>query len=262
MIIGQNKKRNDQLPSPGDWDTIDTNVLKPLVGFRSMTTEFGFLFRHYWMPSTDLYYRRSIHQQLRGQESGIVQTVRKKMVKCDADRCVWRQKVIDSNTQNSNVVSFFSLSTEEYLCEYNRSKQIFQSNPILDFEPSNRVDNRIQAFLQLSFLNPVLPVPLGFHWHIQSEKSYLDFQIESFERIGTMPVVFVRRSGKLTLPHFFQDGICHPHLFQIEREGISVYALDRSMIIEDRTHDTVRDDNNFLNGLELWTKIKLIKSCM
>jgi len=198
------------------WDAIHPDSLLNLAGVRRVTHEFGFLLRHYWMPGTELTYER------------VTESTRARIVrrpgKCNADAIWWRETVQDSSDDSVRSVCF---------CIYDRSAQTFRTQGILDetIEPESIEDARIQAFWNQPILTPLLPIPLGFQWHVSAENGYMDFLLESETTVGDMPVLFVRRYGRFTL-----DGSG-----PVEREGITAYALDRSVVLEDRTRDRLVD---------------------
>ena len=184
--------------------------LLQLAGVRRMNRRCGVLLRHYWMPATELTYLST--------SNGLEQeTVVRNMVKCNSDVCIWREG------------DRFSV--------YNRSEQTFRTRGLHDsiVFPEDINDAKNQAFLQIPVLTPLLPVPIGFHWHVHSNDGYMEFLLES-EDSG---IVFVRRKG------------CVPDRF---REGITAISLERSIILEDRFHDVFKD------GSESQVSIKLIQS--
>jgi hypothetical protein len=265
MIICSNKERSKRSLSRPKWDDIDSSHFVTLVGVRKMTSEFGFLLRHYWTPITNLYYRLSVQQRRADrQKSFLTQTMKQSMEKCDADRCVWRQSILDSSDQKQEMIGLVPSQTEEILCEYNRSIQTFQANSIFDFttSPVDMEKAQVQAFLRLPILCPLLPVSLGFQWYIKSKHGYLNFQLESMSVVREMTIVFIRRKGFFSLDHFFQNGNIFSHRFQVKREGLTAYALERSIILEDRVHDTIRDSAGILDGINMWTTKCLTQSSL
>ena len=93
------------LLSKTSWDVIDPGSLIPLVGFRTMTTEFGYLLRHYWIPDTRLQFQVTTEQSTPGQEPVISrQMIQRTMVRCDADCCVWREKILASDAGHEQLI--------------------------------------------------------------------------------------------------------------------------------------------------------------
>jgi hypothetical protein len=265
MVICLNEERSKRALPRLEWDDIDSSHFVTLVGVRKMTSEFGFLLRHYWTPMTDLYYRLSVRQcSVDRQKLFLTQTIKQSMKKCNADRCVWRQTILDSSDRQQEMIGLVASQTEEILCEYNRSTQTFHANPIFDFTTSlvDMDKAQVQAFLGLPILCPLLPVLLGFRWYIKSKYGYLNFQLESMSVVGEMPVVFIRRKGFFSLDCFFQNDNIFSHRFQVKREGFTAYALERSVVLEDRVYDTIRDSDGTLDGIEMWTTKCLTQSSL
>ncbi len=209
---------------------IDTATLLPLVGVCRMSRQFGFLLRHYWMPATELTYRQTARQIGDTEPVATDRLIVRRMARCDSDVCSWREISGDSTV--------FRI--------YDRSDQTLRTREITGHEsrPESERDARIQAFLHVPILTPLLPIPLGFQWHVATDEGdFMDFTLESVAEVGDMPVLFVRRKGRFQL-----DGIG-----MVERSGITAYALERSTILEDQTCDVVA-------GLETQTVTKLVQS--
>ncbi len=212
--------------SPNDPCEIDPATLLPLVGVRRMSRQFGYVLRHYWMPATELTFQRTT---CRGSEPPVSETIVRRLARCDSDVCCWREMIDDATV----------------LRIYNRSDQTLRTREITGHEsrPESERDARIRAFVHVPILTPLLPIPLGFRWHVATDEGdFLDFTLESVTEVGDMPVLFVRRQGR-----FQCDGVT------VERNGITAYALDRSAILEDRTCDVV-------DGVETITVTKLVQS--
>ncbi len=209
---------------------IDSATLLPLVGVCRMSRQFGFLLRHYWMPATELTYRQTARQIGDAESVMTDRLIVRRLARCDSDVCCWREISGDSTV--------FRI--------YDRSDQTLRTREITGHEsrPESERDARIQAFLHVPILTPLLPIPLGFQWHVATDEGdFMDFTLESAAEVGDMPVLFVRRQGRFSL-----DGIG-----TVERSGITAYALERSTILEDRTCDVVA-------GLETQTVTKLVQS--
>lgn len=208
------------------WNRIDPASLLPLVGVRRMSRQFGFLLRHYWLPATELTYLRTT-----GGNEPV--TIVRRPARCDADVCCWRETVGGSTV----------------FCIYDRSEQTFRTREIHceKSEPEEEKAARVQAFLHQPILTPLLPIPLGFQWHVATEDGdYMDLTLDSETRLGDMPVLFIRRKGRFT-----------DQIGTVQREGITAYALERSVVLEDRTRDVLVE-----TGLETRTVTKLIQSRM
>ncbi len=205
---------------------IDPATLLPLIGVRRMSRQFGFLLRHYWLPATELTFERTT---CRDSEPMVSETIVRRPARCDADVCHWRETVDDSTV----------------LRIYDRSDQTLRTREITGHEtrPESERDARIQAFLHVPILTPLLPIPLGFQWHVATDEGdFMDFALESVAEVGDMPVLFVRRQGR-----FQWDGVT------VERRGVTAYAPERSTILEDRTCDVAA-------GVETIAVTKLVQS--
>lgn len=253
-----------------DWDEIDSSRLLPLVGVRETTNEFGFLLRHYWMPSTELLFQVKTEQFLpNGSEYRSEHHIIQKMVHCDADRCVWRERIQEMNDPDEETFRFFPAVSGEHLCEYNRSKQAFSVRypKKLKCKFHVRVPSRRYAMLRQPILTPLLPIPVGFQWHVKSDDEcggFMDFCLESAERIGDMTVLFIRRKGSFVLNDFFRWNVQYAHRYRVLREGITAYVLERSMILEDRTVDRIVSEQHYSPLAEMVTyrTQKLVKSAL
>ena len=199
---------------------IDPGILLPLVGVRRMPYRFGVLLRHYWLPATKLEYIRTENDEQ-------VQQVVRQMVSCDADACIWRE----------------SVGEDERLCTYNRSHQTFRAKRVLetiDFpEDDNEAKN--EAFLRMPVLTPLLPIPIGFQWHVRSDNGFMEFTLDSEFVANDMKIVFIRRAG------------C---FLGRKRDGMTAIAVDRSVVLEDRYSDSFDD------GTESYSTFKLTKSTL
>lgn len=237
------------LASPIGWDAIDPNLLLPLLGVRRMSREFGWVMRPYWMPWTELTYRRSIHRTVAATGSdpaaSCYETIVQRPARCDADTFWWRETVLNRGGATDGFARFLSTPSEEHFCIYDRSEQTFRTRAITGrtMEPEDMQAARIQAFLRQPILMPLLPIPVGFRWHVAADNGYMEFVLESQTVENDMPVLFVRRHGK-----FEAEGIG-----AVERTGMTAYASERSIVLEDRTHDRV-------SGTETWTVTNLVKS--
>ena len=233
------------------WDTIDPGSLLELVGIRRMTREFGALLRHYWMPAAELIYERKTIPGDNGEP--ILERITRRPCKCSADVCWWREttemdsRSTDGAMRGAREGRFVAARYEEHFCIYDRSTQTFRTRGITDSDPVPVSDAaaRIQALVHLPILTPLLPIPVGFQWHVPSENGYMNFTLESETAHGEMSVLFIRRQGRFPLDGF---GL-------MEREGITAYALDRSTVLEDRTRDRLVD-----SGREVSTVTKLVTS--
>ncbi len=233
--------------------SIDPESLLPLVPFRRMSTDYGYLLRHYWMPSGELRYL--LH---RSERNGAAERHEngfriKRSMKFDADLFVWREKYVGDN--DVEMIRYAPCTENESLCEYDRSKQHLRMRSPLDH--ANTTENRNEAYWALPILPPLLPIPLGFRWHVRHGDDTLDFMLESSIFVHDMEVLFIRRHGRFTLPGYFRDNRFIEQNIVVHREGISAYALDRSVVLEDRIRDRI---DSGAERIELETAVKLIQS--
>ena len=247
------------------WDAIDTETLLSLTNYRKTTTEFGYVFRHYWVPDTELAYQVTMSQ------SGPCQVglpserlIRMCPAQFDADHCLWREIVVRPDDNAFSRIACHPPRKSESLCLYNRSEQSFRTSEILGFDrwPDDLTEARKQAFLQIPLIAPLLPIPLGFQWHVRDEDSYLDFTLETKLSCGLMPVLIIRRRGEIRLSQYYQGAVSVQQPVLIQRQGITAYALNRSVILEDRTRDVFHSlaDPSEIDGLVIHTTKKLVRS--
>lgn len=241
------------------WDAIDPTMLMPLAGFRRTTDEFGFLLRHYWMPETVLTYESTTEQQSLLSDLSVHSVrISRRMLKCDADICTWRERK-ETHKRQTNPVRF-SPDFENRICTYDRFNQTFT---VRTNSHEACLDGRTQAFLNQPVLNLLLPVPLEFCWHVTSkDDDYMEFMLESQTIVGDMPVLFIRRKGRFSLDAYFYNDDLYEERFEIKREGVTAYAPHRSIVLEDRTRDTIvkTEQNSRLTGLEMKNTLKLVES--
>ena len=110
----------------------------------------------------------------------------------------------------------------------------------------------------------MLPFPLGFSWHVRNEEGYLEYTLESTATYGEMLVLMIRRKGEFRLRHYYHYKKEYPHEYLVRREGVSAYAINRSIVLEDRTHDVYlsNDPESKNHGVETWNAHRLIKSVL
>ncbi len=233
------------------WDALDPARLLPLAPWRKMSSGFGYLLRHYWIPATKLTLRRVTSQEHPDGTSRASETrFERTMLRCDADQCVWRDRLLETDGHEGTLLRFSRPSATNELSYYNRSEQTFRVRPVpgLARWPEDEREARNQAFLCQPLLNPLLPIPVGFSWHVRNEGDYMDFTLEAANVCGDVTVLTIRREGEFYLNEYHLDGTCHDHRFKIVRRGITAYALERALILEDRTLDRVSDSSE-INGL-------------
>jgi len=246
-------------------DEIGPDPIFRLAKYRRMSTEFGYLLRHYWMPATKLTWSIQIRQTVPDLPVLEVEKwTEHRMVKCDADQCVWREKTLKKGFNSEFLMSFSRPRTTEYICTYDRSQQTFQCQNIKRFIPfpEKEYDARNEAFMQQPILTPLMPIPVGFTWHVRNDEGYMEFTLESAKDIDGMTVLFIRRKGKMLFDKLYTSKMPERFPYHVIREGSTTYALERSLVLEDRTYDCLKSLGNhrFAEGLETWTTTQLILS--
>lgn len=239
----------------------DQAALLPLVGVRDMSAQFGFLLRPYWMPGSQLRYRSDCETKMPGiAATDASETVIRTPLLCDADRVLWRQTTVEATHQESFRV--VPPQADDILCEYNRSEQTFRTRTILghDFAPENMDEARITAFLSQPLLTPLLPIPVGFRWHVKSDQGFMDFELLSQDFVGDMPVLTIRRYGIFRTARYYRDGGVHEMPMSVERSGLCRYAWQRSVILDDRTVDLVRCEDADIDRTEVHGTLTLTES--
>lgn len=261
MKDASRKKTSDIAMPRFDGDEIDLNRLLRLVGTRTTTDEFGFLLRPYWIPATELSYEQTTRQiSGRGTESNEFWTRVLRPVKIDAERFVWREN--DSGRPwNPDLVRFHGIDRDIMLYEYDRAKQTLRG---LTVDGGNRIEPEA-AFFRLPILVPPLPIPLGFRWHVEDGAARLDFHLESVERLEGRTVLFIRRHGTIPTTTLWRDGRSYrsDEPFVVRRQGICAYALERSVVLEDRTLDVILDPKDGPDGfhaIRILTTNRLVRS--
>lgn len=250
-----------------DWDRIDPDSLRPVVGRRTMTMEFGYLLRHYWIPASVLRFQETTLQRKRGStvhtSAGIVE---QEMVRCDADCCIWREKTVTTDGRIDCLFRLAPICTEKRVCTYNRSTQSFQVRVprTPKTEASRSMDPRVHAMFHQPVLTPLLPVPIGFQWHVERNRDgqtgHIDFTLESAVEWNGATILFIRKEGEFELDHYFHGDRFFDQRFRVRRKGMTAYALDESVVLEDRVLDEFlpHSADSQLEKLEIMTVRKLL----
>lgn len=214
------------------------------------------------MDADELRYETETRQTLKSGDSATETCgVKKTLVSVDADLCVWRET--SEGDWNKNIVRFLLLQ-DDVLCEYDRSNQTFRAGPVSTgkFRTSSDLDERTHAFLCQPVLTPLLPIPVGFQWHVMSAEGHVDFMLESVRKVESTTILYIQRRGVFPLPGYYRNKAHFPQRFTVEREGITTFDLGRSLILEDQIRDTIRTetDDAKLNGMIIETYTKLLHS--
>lgn len=236
-----------------NWDRIEPGSLLELVGDRRMSCDYGFLFRHYWMPAATLTYERESDYRFGEDRTSLAETIVRQPGRCTADLFSWRETVrsvrgpSDGSGELDGLVRMLSGKEGEHLHIYDRSRQTFQTRGMTGktARPESEPEARIQAMLRMPILTPLLPIPIGFRWHVEAENAHMEFVLESQENVGDMAVLFVRRRGRFS---YDPAGTIH-------REGVTAYAPVRSVVLEDRIRDRIDE-----RDVEVHHVAKLVRS--
>ena len=222
--------------------TIDPSFLLHLKVIDHPDTEFGFVLRHYWNPASILSFQQCllIKQGAHCEDSDLVRaSVTRHLVRCEANCCVWREETVPVIDGSSDRYFGKTRASEERLCFYDCCEQAYWTRDVLSSEtslPKNLAKAQSQALYAIPFIVPPGPVPLGFKWHDRVGNDAMDYELVSSEMLGDMTVLFIRRHGRYTVLIPEGDAFCS---ITTEREGLTAFALQRSVILEDRFVDRV-----------------------
>jgi len=74
--------------------------------------------------------------------------------------------------------------------------------------------------MQQPILTPLLPIPIGFTWHVRNEEGYMELTLESVKNIEGMTILFVRRKGMIVFNTLYLSGRSRSCPYRIYREDI------------------------------------------
>lgn len=243
-------------------EEIDPDSLIRLRGVRTTSDEFGYLLRHYWIPATRLDYEYMYRQRdPQGIEYEEFASVRRTPLKIDAEKFIWTESSSPDGLL-PGMLRFFDVPHSRDYCEYDRFRQTFHSRSAGMRETEQ--ESRNQAFLRIPIMPPLLPIPVGFRWHVSNGAASLDFLLEAVKKVDRMTVLFIRRRGIFSLGHFYRFGKKHEQDVTIIREGVTAYSLERSVVLEDRTKDVCycEPDPFGISGTTTLTVGQLVASTM
>jgi hypothetical protein len=223
------------------WGGFHLESLLPLKEIFRETTEFGFLLRHYWIPATILTFRQSSQSTLPdGRVERCELEIERKMARCRSNECLWRETIRPVAGANGDrpILS-------EMLCSYDCYEQTYASDKPILFKPpgpDQKTEARQQALYRLPMLCPPGPVPIGFSWYAKVGDDYMNYRLDAEDRVGDTSVLIIRREGRFTLMQSDEsttDKNRKTVPVVIERKGVSVFALNRCVVLEDRFLDRV-----------------------
>lgn len=237
--------------------------LLPLVPVRGTSSEFGYLFRHYWIPATTLYYRETTESTGVDRSPETTRSeYRVRMKKCDSDQCIWRERPVFTDPDDVEAVRLLPLRDDEIICQYDRTKQTVWTKPVLSFVPSQRDAGaaRMEALLRQPLMAPLLPIPVGFQWYVQTDDARMEFRLESVLLHNETEIAEIRRSGSFTIDRVYVGDELRHGRFTVRREGVTWVAMERSVVLEDETRDVLCCSDRLLDGTEIRTRRTLIRS--
>lgn len=280
MVMATAEGLGKSLITGEPWDCFRLESLLALKEVYRENTEFGFLLRHYWIPATVLQFRQSSRTVFPdGAVEQSDQAIERKMARCRSNECLWREKTRVLAAENGNGAE--SALSEE-LCSYDCYEQTFWSaRPVLFNGPTAeaRPLARRQALYRLPILVPPGPVPLGFCWYAKVDDDYMNYRLDAEERIGETSVLVIRREGRYTRWLSGAEGCYGRGLAAAatgaadggttglpvvtQRQGVTLFAWNRGVVLEDRLLDFVVDASGCLAscaGMTTQIVTRLIRS--
>lgn len=222
------------------WDTYNLSALLSVQQAEDPNHELGFLLRHYWIPVTLLTFKRSCQVTYAdGTATCVEASIHRRMVRCRSGDCIWREKVSFA-AEGPFSQGDRELGISETLCCYDRYEQSYRTKQVLSFDPPvprDATEAKRAALLRLPIVVPPGPVPVGFCWYGRVEDDYMSFRLDAEERVGETTVLVIRREGRIAVRDLADSPVV------VEREGITLFAPGRSVVLEDRCRDRIVDGN-------------------
>ena len=255
------------------WDAYCLESLLPLKETYRETTQFGFLLRHYWIPATVLTFRQSSRMTLPdGRTDRVELNIERKMARCRSNECLWREKIRPALVANGNSTTTDGAPLlSEMLCSYDCYEQTYASDKPILFKvpgPEGETEARRRALYRLPVLCPPGPVPIGFTWYAKVGDDYMNYRLEAEERLDETSVLVVRREGRYTVwrpeEPSTPDGETKAAPVVTERIGITLFAWNRGVVLEDRFVDRIVEPAGLLASAAGTTNrvvTRLIRSC-
>jgi len=233
-----------------DWDAVDLTKLLQLKETRFINPQIGYPLRHYWLPATDLTIRESnvvrYPNKDRLRTEGVTFRV---FCKCRADQVVWSDRRRSFYVGKDASLPFDDGvgAGKETLHVYNRSQRTLRTrervsrNPLT---PKDADDARYQALTTMPLVYPIGPMQLGDSWTRSANDASMTYRIASQAMVGSTAVVIIERQG-----YFISRGTCLLNdsvvelAYRAERKGITVFAYNRSVVLEDRSYDVIVEAN-------------------
>lgn len=232
------------------WDSYDLASLLPLKEVVQEDRELGYLLRHYWIPATELRFRQSI--QTIAPDGSVEQEelqIDRRMARCRSNECTWRERTCSvAGSNGSGGAQEAAGAMSEKLCSYDCYEQTYVfAKPVLLELPAGdgKEETRRQALYRMPMLVPPGPVSIGFSWYGKVGDDYMNYRLESEERVGETSVLVIRREGRYTswLPdEGANSGVGVERASMItERKGVTIFAWNRGAVLEDRFIDQIVD---------------------
>lgn len=254
------------------WDCYHLQSLLALKETYRENASFGFLLRHYWIPATVLRFRQS--SRVTGPNGNVKRQelqIDRRMARCRSNECTWRESTTPLPTAKRNrAFSAGRVTITDTLCSYDCYDQTYVSaKPVLFELPTEeqKEEARRQALYSLPLLVPPGPVPIGYAWHGKVGDDYMNYRLETEQRVGETSVLIIRREGRFT--RWLSKEARHPSNGRVttpivtERQGVTVFAQHRGVVLEDRYLDQIVDaDGNldFSKGMTKQVVIRLTRS--
>ncbi len=218
------------------WDHVDLDSLLTLKQPFQINRQVGILLRHYWLPATDLVFHRSEVVSVPGIDALEFESIIcRSMVKCRADLVMWRDKVTTSLFADECISSLVTPSGNcgDVIYSYNRSLETLSSRKTVSSKPPDVKHCGFACLDRLPFIHPINPVEVGATWERKVGDSVMQYMLESEAKVGETDVVIIKKTGTMVVPSDDASDAC----LSYDRKGLVVFAVNRSVVLEDRTHD-------------------------
>lgn len=260
------------LRNSGGWDEIDFAKLLQLKETRFVNVDTGYRLRHYWIPATDLTFRQTIVTTPQaGSKLRIEQILNRKLCRCRADVIVWRDRwrgFAQAGESYMPVVGAGSESnTHDAIFYYNRSERTLRVRKPLDQGapvPQDPDEARLNAITSLPFICPVAPVFVHDSWTCEAAGGSMTYRVVGQRKIGETNAVVIERNGLFrhnTMRLVGGETCCVP--LRMRRTGVTVFAFNRAVVLEDRLFDTCVESPDVMAsavGMTTCSIMRLIRS--
>ncbi len=250
----------------GSWDDLDLGSLLGVRDVHRINTDVGYLLRHYWLPATELEYHQSSLISVNGSAVEVESVIYRTLAKCQADMVIWRDRINAAMMTGEMVCPIVAASSTlgaDSLHCYNRSEQSLRSRISLSrnrFEPESLENAKCKAMAMMPFLHPINPTAPKSPWEFECSKGRMRYEVVAIDRVGDTPVVIIQKEGRL-----FGVNACGYHANNnpssvLHRQGLVVFAYNRSVVLEERVHDIVELPDSDPQSIEQTVITRLIRS--